>query len=175
MSSFISQEPYRQPTRVELPEAHLAAARYESVTLADLDRILGVAFPALEQARAAAGVDELATLFRYHGDPSGVFDLEVASVCATPLPAAVTVGAVLVSPATVPAGWYAVLSHIGSYERLADSWEELSDAVVDEVEGESVHTTIEVYLGDPGSDDPSTLRTDLLVSVGRSPGRAHLG
>lgn len=64
-----------------------------------------------------------------------------------------------------PAGRYLRAVHLGAYEGLGDAWTRLSAAVHASEFTPRQGPTFEVYVGDPRTDSPESLRTDLYFPI----------
>lgn len=166
MALPIPVEPRMSVAWVDVPEVPLAAVHFKDLTIDDIASAFDGAFPAILTALEQAGValGDAPAIAIYHGNPMETFDLRVAVEVETPLTAEIEVGEYLVVPSDIPAGEYATISHVGSYDDLGASWEHLAQ----DVRGGGAETEpvwIEVYVSDPSSTDPAELRTDLFVEI----------
>ena len=146
-----------------VPTVVVAARDYPMGELPTLfDSTFRVLFPALaERGIAPAG----AAFSLYHRSPGATADLEVGIPVATALTEPITVGDVVLTPSTLPAGSVATASHLGSYDGLGDAWGNFMAAIVASGRAPSLPFW-EVYVTEPRPDmDPATLRTDLVTLV----------
>lgn len=123
-------------------------------------------FRTLYPALAERGVDPAGAAFSlHHRMPSESADLEVGVPVATALTEPITVGDVVLTPSTLPAGTVATTSYHGPYEGLGEAWGAFMNAIA-EAGREPVFPLWEVYVTQPTPDtDPATLRTDLFTLV----------
>lgn len=155
--------PFGPADRLDLDAVPLAVIRHNGIRIADLQPAFDAGYEAIAQNFAG---DELTptgpALAIYHGDPMGVFDLElgfpVQSPPENPLPTAS--GSVIVA-SSLPAGPAVATSVFGSYDGLGAGWAGLVErAGADGLRPGGVW--IEVYVSDP-STTPAELRTDLVM------------
>lgn len=158
--------PFGPADRLDLDPVPLAVIRHAGIRIADLP----AAFDAGYAAIALLFDGDVLTpsgpaVAVYHGDPMGVFDLElgfpVSSPPADPLPTA-TGGVVVAS--TLPPGPAVATTVHGSYDGLGAGWA----ALVERASAEGLSPRgiwIEAYVSDPDSA-PEDLRTDLIMPVG---------
>lgn len=146
---ILRDEPFTEPTPVELPETLTVAEFAESVTLADLPSIFDAGYTKLA---AAAPIGPGYAL--YSGPPLGTFDLEIGFPVAV-VPDGFDAG-------TFPVGRALAFSHLGGYESLGDSWGRLMEHFGASELGE-VKFIAEVYTTDPSVTPAADLRTDLFV------------
>ncbi|MFC0316645.1 GyrI-like domain-containing protein [Gordonia phosphorivorans] len=146
---ILRDEPFTEPTPVELPETLTVAEFAESVTLADLPSIFDAGYTELA---AAAPIGPGYAL--YSGPPLGTFDLEIGFPVAV-VPDGFDAG-------TFPVGRALAFSHLGGYESLGASWGRLMEHFGASELGE-VKFIAEVYTTDPSVTPAADLRTDLFV------------
>ena len=119
------------------------------------------ALPRLFGWLEASGVDPAgAPMIRYRGESADGYDVDLAVPVASP---AAEVGSGLTTD-ELPAGSYAVVTHFGPYEHLAeghgvvDAWIAEADLTQDDAAG----ARVEVYVTDPRNEpDPTRVRVDV--------------
>ena len=158
----LSPEPYTAVTSETLEAELLVVIRHEGVTVADLRNIFDSSFNALGRSMSAGQFIAVGPAYAvYYGDPTGVFDVEVG------FPAMGAPTSVIESPAgrihasALPAGPAMILSHTGSYETMADSWQKVMSGAT----GELRNIWIEAYVSDPRAVAVTNMRTDLILPV----------
>ena len=66
----------------------------------------------------------------------------------------------------VPSGNYAVALHVGPYELMAKAWGDAVGGIrAAKYELDLTRPCLEIYLNNPGSTEPSDLRTELCVPI----------
>ena len=154
MSAF-PDAPFGPADRLDLDAVPLAVIRHKGIRIADLPAAFDASYSAI--ALTFAGDVLIPTgpaLAIYHGDPMGVFDLEIGYPTAS--------GSVIVA-STLPEGPAVATTLLGSYEELGAAWAGL----VERAAAEGLRpggVWIEVYVSDP-STAPAELRTDLLMQT----------
>ncbi|MGO4487477.1 GyrI-like domain-containing protein [Microbacterium sp. 2RAF4] len=158
--------PFGPADRLDLEPVPLAVIRHEGIRLSDLSEAFDAGYSAI--ALTFAGdvlVPTGPALAVYHGNPMGVFDLElgfpVQSAPANPIPTAS--GRVIVA-STLPSGPAVATTLFGSYEELGGAWA----ALVERASAQGLRPGgiwIEVYVSDP-SAPAAELRTDLIMPIG---------
>jgi len=155
---MISPEPLTAPTAVTLEAAPTAVVRHGGVTMATLRPLFDSGFTAL--ASSGAAIDRPAFAW-YRGDTGAEFDLEIGFPLAEPLGQPVP-GVETVEPSRLPSGSAWVLSHLGAYGSLHESWGRLDEHA--RRRGLTPTGMLEVYVTQPSPElDPTTLRTDLFL------------
>ena len=157
--------PFSSADRLDLDAVPLAVIRHDGIRLADIQEAFDAGYSAI--ALTFAGDVLIPTgpaLAVYHGDPMGVFDLELGFPVQTPPenPIPTASGRVIVA-STLPAGPAVATTLFGSYEELGRAWAGL----VERAGAEGLlpgGTWIEVYVSDPRTT-PEELRTDLLMPI----------
>ena len=157
--------PFGSADRLDLDAVPLAVIRHDGIRLADIQEAFDAGYSAI--ALTFAGDVLIPTgpaLAVYHGDPMGVFDLELGFPVQTPPenPIPTASGRVIVA-STLPAGPAVATTLFGSYEELGRTWAGL----VERAGAEGLlpgGTWIEVYVSDPRTT-PEELRTDLLMPI----------
>lgn len=151
---------------VTLADVPLAVVRHHGVRMGDLRELFDTSFRAIGAAASSGEVEPTGPAVAvYDGDPADVFDLAVGLPVAELPSGTLEHDGVQVVGHHLPAGAYAALSHIGSYDGLPQAWEHLL-AGVQEGGAQPRGVWAEVYVTEPGPEaDPSTMRTDLLVQV----------
>ena len=155
--------PFGPADRLDLDAAPLAVIRHNGIRLADIQEAFDAGYSAI--ALTFAGGVLIPTgpaLAVYHGDPMGVFDLELGFPVQTPPenPIPTASGRVIVA-SSLPAGPAVATTLFGSYEELGGAW----GGLVERAGAQGLHlggVWIEVYVSDP-STTPSELRTDLIM------------
>lgn len=156
---MITDEPITEATLLTAAAVPTAVIRHRGITMDDLRPLFDTGYSAV----AASGVPIAGPAFAlYTGDVSTRFDLELGFPVAGPL--AGPVGDP-VEPSELPAGDVLVVSHLGSYEELGQSWAGLFGAAAQR--GLQPRGSFyEVYVTEPAPEtDPATLRTDLFLQV----------
>ena len=154
-------QPLTEPTRVTREPVPAAVVRHRGVRMDQLRDLLDAGFSALAASGAALAGPAFAV---YRGDPSVAFDLDIGFPVAQPLGDPVVVGELTVETSELPGGDLLGLTHIGSYDGLAQSWGVLAQAAQDQ--GLAPSAFFEVYVTEPSPEmDPATLRTDLYLVV----------
>lgn len=155
---MISPEPLTTPTALTLEAAPTAVVRHRGVTMATLRPLFDSGFTALASSGAAIGGPAFAW---YRGDTGGEFDLDIGFPLAEPLAQPVQ-GVETVEPSRLPSGSALVLSHLGAYGSLHESWGRLDEHA--RRHGLTPTGMLEVYVTQPSPElDPTTLRTDLFL------------
>jgi effector-binding domain-containing protein len=151
------------PTEPELVDhsATITAVIGGVVPTTDLPGFFDQAFSELGATLADQGIEPTGPAFaRYAGPLGDAADLEVG------FPTAVAVApSGAVRPSSLPAGQVARLVHLGSFDRLHESWERLGEWITSQ--GRTAGEVFwEVYVTEPNPDmDPAELRTDLFRTV----------
>lgn len=161
------QEDYRmQVTLSDRPALRAAASRhggaYNRISEA-FQRLHGIAGPA---GLVRPGTEMLAV---YHDDPETTAEPELRSDAALTVPPDVPIPAGLAEIA-IPAGRYAVTTHVGPYEQLGDAWANLMGGWLPRSGyrlGPGV--TYEIYRNTPMDTRPDALRTELYLPVADEP------
>lgn len=157
--------PFGPADTLELDAVPLAVIRHEGIRIADLRDAFDSGYAAIGAAFSAGTLIPAGpALAIYHGDPMGVFDLELGFPVQAPPsdPIATGDGAAIIA-ATLPTGRAVASSVFGSYDGLGAGWAGLVARAAEA----GLHPRgvwIEVYVSDPGVD-PDALRTDLLMPV----------
>ena len=143
------------PQIATLEPQHTAVVR-GTVPMDQIRDFYDSSFPAVAQAVAHQDIGLRGAIGHYLSTPAETVDLEVGFV---------TDGAVTadgdVIPAELPGGEVARATHVGPYDGLGSSWNDLYQWVLGEGRhvGESMW---EVYVTEPTPDvDPATMRTEL--------------
>jgi len=155
------EEPFPSPSPIELAATPLAVVRYEGISLEGLPAAFDEGFPALGNLVGSGALDPTGpALAMYHGDPDGIFDLEVGFPVATALAGPLPAGDVSVVGSQLPAAPALATTHVGTYDGLGAAWADLTAQAAASPSG----VWIEVYVTDP-SEAPEALRTDLILPV----------
>ncbi len=153
---------YAEVTHEMLEAELMVVIRHSGVTLADLTTLFDRSFTALGEAmRAGLFVAVGPAIAVYHGDPQGVFDLEVGFPAMGAPTNDIPTGAGTIHASALPAGRVAIVSHVGSYDGLGQAWA----ALASQADGTPTGTWIEVYVSDPVTTPADHLRTDLVMPV----------
>lgn len=157
--------PFGPADTLELDAVPLAVIRHEGIRIADLRDAFDSGYAAIGAAFAAGTLIPAGpALAIYHGDPMGVFDLELGfPVQAPPSDPIATGDGTAITASTLPTGKAVATTVLGSYDGLGAGWA----ALVARAAEAGMHPSgvwIEVYVSDPGVD-PDELRTDLLMPV----------
>lgn len=155
--------PFGLADRLDLDAVPLAVIRHDGIRLADIQEAFDAGYSAI--ALTFAGdvlVPTGQALAVYHGDPMGVFDLELGFPVLTPPenPIPTASGRVIVASA-LPAVPAVATTLFGSYEELGGAWAGLVERSV-ALGLRPGGVWIEVYVSDP-STTPAELRTDLIM------------
>ncbi|MCT1478579.1 GyrI-like domain-containing protein [Microbacterium sp. p3-SID336] len=157
--------PFGPADSLELDPVPLAVIRHEGIRIADLRDVFDGGYAAIGAAFAAGTLIPTGpALAIYHGDPMGVFDLELGfPVHAPPTDPIGTGEGTAIVASTLPTGPAVATTVLGSYDGLGAGWAGLVERAADA----GLHPRgvwIEVYVSDP-STAPEELRTDLLMPV----------
>jgi len=157
--------PFGPADSLELDAVPLAVIRREGIRIADLRDAFDSGYAAIGAAFAAGTLIPAGpALAIYHGDPMGVFDLELGfPVQAPPSDPIATGDGAAIIPSTLPTGQAVASSVFGYYDGLGAGWAGLVARAAEA----GLHPRgvwIEVYVSDPGVD-PDEIRTDLLMPV----------
>lgn len=165
MNAF-SDAPFGPADRLDLDPVPLAVIRHEAIRLADLRDAFDSGYRAIGDAFAAGTLLPAGpALAIYHGDPMGVFDLELGfPVQAPPSDPLATGDGTAIVASTLPSGSAVATTVLGSYDGLGAGWAALV-ARAAEADLHPRGVWIEVYVSDPDTA-PEDLRTDLIMPVG---------
>lgn len=164
---FTPVDPVTEPSLVDLPEWWTVVARYDETTLDDLQTIADTAFGAVVSVLDRYSLRPAgAAFFKFESDPmQPPFALEVGFPVENTIDEPIRSGDVLVVPSSLPAGRAVMLSHIGSYDAIVESWERLVKWAIGN-ELPIADGSWEVYVTEPSAEaDPMTMRTDLVVPL----------
>ena len=166
MSLTLPTEPLTSVDWLTLEDVPFAVVKHHGVQLDDLVHVFDQSFGALGAAIAAGDIVPAGpAVALYSGDPDTQVDLSVGFPLAEPLTGHLEQGEARIEHEHLPAGTYAALSHVGSYDGLAGAWEVLLEGVKEGGARPSGRWA-EVYVTQPSPEaDPATMRTDLLVAV----------
>jgi effector-binding domain-containing protein len=145
----------------DLPRAHLAVAQPTAVRRATLAQSELVTWFATTYGEVGAylgahGITPKGHPFaRYHVRTDGRFDVEAGF----PVPKLIA-GNADVMPSALPAGWVAVLWHVGPYEQIGKAYATLSDWIRARG-GTLAGDPWEIY-HDPPAGDPAEWRTEVV-------------
>ena len=154
------------------PNPRRAADRRGRVQLpmseVDMAALFGRYLPLLGGYLATAGVAPAGAPFgRYHRWDDDVADVEIGiPVAEAPArtPALANVAAGEPGASSLPGGLVGVAVHVGSYDRLTDTFSELHDWIHAQGHEEGVGPW-ESYIDDPATTDHATLRTEVVWPV----------
>ncbi|NJI59054.1 GyrI-like domain-containing protein [Microbacterium oxydans] len=157
--------PFGPADRLDLDATPVAVIRHNGIRIADLQDAFDAGYSAIALTFAGDVLTPTGpALAIYHGDPMGVFDLElgfpVDSPPQNPIPTAS--GSVIVGSA-LPSGAAVATTVLGSYDELGAGWAGL----VERAGAQGLRpggVWIEVYVSDP-STTPADLRTDLIMPL----------
>ncbi|CAD5139696.1 AraC_E_bind domain-containing protein [Microbacterium sp. Nx66] len=157
--------PFGPADSLELDAVPLAVIQHKGIRLADLRDAFDTGYGAIAAAFAAGRLIPTGpALAIYHGDPMGVFDLELGfPVQAAPSDPIATGDGTAIVASALPTGQAVATTVFGSYDGLGTGWAGLVARAAEA----GLHPRglwIEVYVSDPGID-PDELRTDLLMPV----------
>jgi len=155
--------PYARAEVGDVDAVPLAVVRHTDVTLDTLTGLFDTGYSAVARLFGdGILIPAGPALAIYHGDPMGVFDLELGFPVAQAPEAPITVdGATVVASALAP-GSVVVGSYIGPYDGLGGAWAKLvADAAA--LGHEPSGVWIEAYVSDPSDTDSENLRTDLIL------------
>ena len=164
MNAF-PEAPFGPADSLELETVPLAVIRHDGIRIADLQDAFDRGYGAIGALFADGTLIPTGpALAIYHGDPMGVFDLELGFPVQTAPSAAIAApdGARIVA-STLPDGAAVATTVFGSYEGLGAGWAGLVERAA-EAALRPRGIWIEVYVSDPDTV-PSELRTDLLMPV----------
>lgn len=163
---FTSRGPWSEPTVLNGEEVPLVVVRHVDVRLDDLREIFDSSFGPLVTVAATAGLTvEGPAIAVYEGDVSEAFTLEVGFPVDRALPEPTDVGGTAVIPSQLAAGRLAVLTHIGPYDQLGESWGRLMTWVGEQRLSPDSRFG-EVYVTEPTPDgDPNALRSDIFLTL----------
>jgi effector-binding domain-containing protein len=151
MSEFSVVERAPQPTAVVRA----------TIAMADIPKFLGHAYEAVMQVLGSQGIAPVGEPFAYYlGKPTTTIELEAGFPIAVPCVAA---GEVM--PGELPGGSIATGTHVGPYEKMVETYNELMAWLAHEnlVPGEQMW---EIYLSDPAQEpDPTKWRTQIFWPV----------
>jgi AraC family transcriptional regulator len=126
---------------------------------------LGKAFQRLHElaspALAASAIEMLAV---YHADPRSTPAPELRSEAALAVPEGIAIPEGLVEM-RLPAGRFAHATHLGPYDKLAETWEKLEAWLLANGHVPTKGTSHEVYRNTPMIAPPEELRTDLYLPI----------
>ncbi|GLI28367.1 DNA gyrase inhibitor [Agromyces rhizosphaerae] len=137
--------------------AQPTASIRETVPMPELSEFFARAYPAIMRAVGEQGVQPAGAPFAiYHGMPGATADVEAGIPVAGAFTDTGKVGA-----GELPAGTVASTMHVGPYETLGTTWDELGRAVAERGLVPS-DTMWECYLSDPEEEpDPAAWRTEV--------------
>lgn len=143
--------------RVDTVQPQRAAVVKAEVPMAELRTVFDRGFHAVMQAVAAQGLQVVGPPFGFY--PRMPRDT-VAVVVGFPVSSDVTADGD-VEPFELPGGRAVLATHVGSYEALGETYDQLMSWAESE-DLELAEWMWESYLSDPGEEpDPSTWRTDI--------------
>lgn len=158
----LAPTPYDGAQLLFLEAALMTVIRHNGIRLDDLRTLFDRSFTALGTAVGAGLVTPVGPAFAiYHGDPAGVFDVEIGFPTAGAPTRDIETPAGAIHASALPAGNAMVTSHLGSYDGLGDAWRRLVAAA----DGQPKGVFIEAYVSDPSTTATDQLRTDLILPV----------
>ena len=165
--SVFPEEPFGSSTPIDLSPVPLAVVRHNGLRLDDLGAVFDPGYAALGRAIAdGAIVPAGPALAIYHGDPMGVFDLEIGFPVVSSSPDPVSIDGVVIEASELPSGPALATTVVGTYDGLGAAWGRLHAESAAQGH-EPAGVWLEVYVSDPRSTAPSELRTDLILPVMR--------
>ena len=155
MSEFSLLERAPQPTAVVR----------STIAVSEIPKFLGHAYEAVMRVLAAQGISPVGEPFAYYiGAPTTTVELEAGFPIGTPCAPS---GEVV--PSELPGGSVATGTHIGSYETMVDTYQQLTTWIAAQglVPGDSMW---EIYLSDPQQEpDRTKWRTQIFWPVTPAP------
>lgn len=152
------------PCRVEeAVEVPTAVVRMDDFPMYEMSSLMDGTFAHLAEALAEVGITPIGpALALHHRMPVDTADLEVGFPIDKPLTETLTLDSDYeVVGSMLPAGRVGVVSHVGSYGGLAETWGAFTEDI-GLVGEQMVYPFWEMYVTVPTPEvDPSTLRTDL--------------
>lgn len=145
----------KKPELIEVEPQHVAVVR-KKVSISELRDVFDRGFPAVIDVLERQSIEPIGPgLALYHGLPGDTVDVSVGFPTAAAIEAEGDV-----QPAMLPGGEVARLEHIGAYERLPQSYEQLQNWMADRMllPGQTIW---EVYVTEPAGGDPDALVTQL--------------
>ena len=143
------------PRITSIEPQHTAVVR-STVPMDQIRDFYDTSFPAAAEVVARQDIGLRGAVGRYLNTPSTTVDLEVGFIT----DGAITADGEVV-PGELPGGEVVQATHVGAYDGLGSSWQELFEWVTGQGHqiGESMW---EVYVTEPTPEgDPDTMRTDL--------------
>ena len=141
-------------------EQHTAAIKMTR-PMAQIGAAMGEAFPKIYHAVVSAGMEPsgepLARYFDLGKGESSTFE------CAIPVPRPFSAAGEVV-PSTVGGGQAAFAVHVGPYDSIGETWQELMAWVTEQGKAPA-GPFWEIYIDDPEEVDASELKTKLYIPV----------
>ena len=164
--------PLHDVTWFDTERVPLAMAIHERVTMDVLRDLFDATYSAIGGAIARGELTPAGpALALYRGDPRGTFDIEIGFPVHTPWAGPVVADGITIVASEWPPGPTVAVSHIGGYDTLEASWEQLAAVASSSASGEPVALG-ELYVTEPSPEAaPAPLRTDLMIAVERTKGR----
>lgn len=163
--SIVPEIPYDAVQRIELDAAPLAVVARTGLRVTDLPEVFDAAYPALGRAFADGALTPTSPAIAiYHGDPMGVFDLEIGFAVAEAPAAPITAYGPEITASALPSGAAFAATHVGGYEGLGAAWGGVVAAAAAQG-AQPAGVWIEVYVSDPSDTAEDALRTDLVMPV----------
>jgi len=161
--NLFPSEPLTHAEVGEIDPMPLAVIRHHGVTLDALPGLFDAGYSAVAGLFAeGALIPTGPALAIYHGDPMGVFDLELGFPVTQSPSDPISVDGAAVVASTLSAATAVVISHVGPYDGLGRGWAQLvADAAA--LGHEPSGLWVEAYVSDPGDVEPQDLRTDLIL------------
>ncbi|MDI3330591.1 MAG: GyrI-like domain-containing protein [Micrococcus sp.] len=157
--------PYRELTVLDAPEVPTVVNVATDYPMDRMAEIFDSTFTALFPALGELGIQPVGPAFALHTRmPTETVDFEVGIPVDRPLTEATTADTGLtLTPSRLPGGRIAIISHLGSYDGLAEAWGRFMQAVADSGHQPGLPFW-EIYVTEPSPEaDPATMRTDLVT------------
>lgn len=150
----------------DMPALRVAAVRHRGPY-----HQIAEAFGRLGQVAAGAGLQDApgTMLAAYHDDPAVTPVAELRSDAGLVLGEGTAVPPGLVE-LTLPAGRYAVTTHVGPYQFLGEAWAQLRQQVAGAGQRAAPGASYEIYRNTPETVPESKLLTELYLAVADSAG-----
>ncbi|MGF1445177.1 MAG: GyrI-like domain-containing protein [Pikeienuella sp.] len=145
----------------DLPERRAAALRHIG-PYPEIGAVFGRLLGVIEAQGLWPQIHGMAGIF--HDDPNSVAPADLRSHAAAFIAEEAVVPEGL-EPVHLPAGRYAVLTHIGSYTGLSESWAKLYEDVVAAGLCPGAGPAVELYLTNPSEVAEAALRTELQLPL----------
>lgn len=165
-SSYLTEAARTKPQLIDVPEIPTVVVTAQNYPLADMAKLFDSSFGVIFGALRERGIAPVGPAFSLHQRmPDDTADLEIGVPVDSALTAASTDSGGSAVASTLPARRVAVVSHLGSYDRLGQAWGEHMEWLA----GQGLEPGLpfwEVYVTEPSPEaDPESMRTDLYVPV----------